>query len=373
MPRITRTFPALEEHADPTRFAVDTVLKRDVFSTVERGTWTDASGQTWPAVRRRWNEVSPWFALLAARLAAFEANALRHVTATGVTTPLLAVGERFLVRGWIEGVPLQIARPFGDSHYFHSARAALRTLHRAGYAHNDLAKQQNWLCGADGEAWLMDFQLALPISRSWKLGRILAYEDLRHLLKHKRTYCPDELTAREKAMLAKKSVPTRVWMATGKKVYRFVTRRLMSYSDTEGRGPRVTQVGPRIVAALAAHPGVADVHMADFQTLGGKVGLYAFVEAKPAAPGEAPLTAEALRAHLAAALPDRPHLDQLQIIERLPRAADGTVRDDLLLLVARNQIEMLDALSGSEEVRAAIAAIARSRLNLTDRITRSVA
>ncbi len=367
MARTIRPVPPVEYHADPSRFVVDTVLKRDVFSVVERGTWTDSAGRAWPAVRRRWNEVSPWLALLARQLAHHEVKALEQVTRTGVTTPLLAVGHRFLVRGWIEGVPLQIARPVGDSHFFHSARKALRTLNAAGYVHNDLAKQQNWLRGADGEAWLMDFQLALPVSRRWKLGRVLAYEDLRHLLKHKRTYCPDELTTREKVMLAKKSVLTRVWMATGKKVYRFVTRRLLSYSDTEGRGPRVTQVGPRIIAALREHPAVADAHMADFQTLGGKVGLYAFVEPR------APVTVEELRAHLARALPDRPHLDHLQIVPALPRAADGTVRDDLLLLIARNQIEMLETLAGSPAIGAQVAEIARARLNLTDRITRPAA
>ncbi|MFH3479264.1 serine/threonine protein kinase [Xanthobacter variabilis] len=367
MARTSRPVPPVEYDADPSRFAVDTVLKRDVFSTVERGTWTDASGQAWPAVRRRWNEVSPWLALLARQLATHEVKALEKVTRTGVTTPLLAVGHRFLVRGWVEGVPLQIARPTGDSHFFHSARKALHILHSAGYVHNDLAKQQNWLRGADGEAWLMDFQLALPISRRWKIGRVLAYEDLRHLLKHKRTYCPDELTPREKAMLAKKSVLTRVWMATGKKVYRFVTRRLLSYSDTEGRGPRVTQVGPRIIATLKTHPAVADAHMSDFQTLGGKVGLYAFVEPRT------PVTVEDLRAHLTRELPDRPHLDHLQIVPALPRAEDGSVRDDLLLLIARNQIEMLDALASSAAQRDQVAEIARSRLNLTDRITRPAA
>ncbi len=367
MARAVQSVPPIEYNADTARFTVDTVLKRDVFSVVERGIWTDKNGCEWPAVRRRWNEVSPWLSLLARRLAAFEVQALERVTSTGVTTPLLAVGHRFLVRGWIEGVPLQIARPAGDSHFFHSARQALHILHRKGYVHNDLAKQQNWLRGADGEAWLMDFQLALPISRRWKLGRVLAYEDLRHLLKHKRTYCPDELTPREQAMLAKKSLLTRTWMSTGKRVYRFVTRRILSYSDTEGRGPRVTQVGPRIISALSAHPSVAEAHMSDFQTLGGKVGLYAFVELQPGVQ----ISEEALRAHLAMALPDKPHLNNLQIVPALPRAADGSVRDDLLLLIARNQIEMLADLAGSDAVHKQVAEIARSRQNLTDRITRT--
>lgn len=367
MARRNDFFPPLEHNADFDRFTVDTVLKRDVFSTVERGTWRARDGKDYPAVRRRWNTVSPWFSPLARILAGREVHALARVNATGVATPLLAEGHRFLVRGWIEGVPMQIARPHGDMHFFHSARDALRALHRAGFAHNDLAKQQNWLCGADGEAWLIDFQLALPISRRSRLGRVLAYEDLRHLLKHKRTYCPDRLTPRERRMLSEKSVFARVWMATGKKVYRFVTRRLMSYSDTEGRGPRVTQVAPRIAAALETHPAVAAVHMADFQTLGGKVGLYAFVEAR------APVDVATLRAHLTQALPDRPHLDHLQVVSHLPRSNAGDVRDDLLLLVARNQIEMIDALAGSAETRELLAEIARERLNLTDRITRPAA
>ncbi len=368
MPRQQYLVPPIEQNADPKRFVVDTVLKRDVFSTVERGTWTAADGHAYPGVRRRWNDVSPWFSLIARVLAAHESRALSKVSSSGVTTPLLAVGRRFLVRGWVEGVPLQIARPHGDLHFFRSAKSALRTLHALGFAHNDLAKQQNWLRGADGEAWLMDFQLALPVDRRRsRLGRVLAYEDLRHLLKHKRTYCPEALTPRELRMLAQKSIIARTWMATGKKVYRFVTRRLMSYSDTEGRGPRVTQVAPRIAAALETHPSVASVHMADFQTLGGKVGLYAFVE------GNGPVDVQALRAHLVAELPDRPHLDHLQIVSRLPRGTDGAVRDDLLLLVARNQIEMLDALSGSPETRDLVADIARERLNLTDRITRPAA
>jgi hypothetical protein len=34
--------------------------------------------------------------------------------------------------GWIDGVPLQIAKPYGDVGFFRSAKVALRLLHRAG-------------------------------------------------------------------------------------------------------------------------------------------------------------------------------------------------------------------------------------------------
>src|SRR5262249_62122986 len=83
-------------------------------------------------------------------------------------------------------------------------KAALRKLHRAGICHNDLAKEQNWLRGRDGSAYLTDFQLAMRFSgRNW-LFRIAAYEDLRHLLKHKRRYAPDALTAAERRGRAQK-------------------------------------------------------------------------------------------------------------------------------------------------------------------------
>ena len=70
------------------------------------------------------------------------------------------------MRGWIDGVALHIAKPHGEHGYFRSAKAALRKLHRAGICHNDLAKEQNWLRGSDGRAYLTDFQLAIRLSRA---------------------------------------------------------------------------------------------------------------------------------------------------------------------------------------------------------------
>jgi hypothetical protein len=67
---------------------------------------------------------------------------------------------------------------------------------------------------------------------------MLAYDDLRHLLKHKRTYCPAHLTRRERAILARRSLLAALWAATGKPLYRIVTRRLLGWSDREGAGDR---------------------------------------------------------------------------------------------------------------------------------------
>ena len=182
------------------------------------------------------------------------ASAMRlpRIGTLGIAPPLLHAGSRLLVRGFIDGAALHLARPVGDVAFFRSAKAALRTLHRAGVCHNDLNKEQNWLRGADGRAYLTDFQLAARFRRRGLLFRIAAYEDLRHLLKHKRRYAPDALTPAELRVLARKSWLTRIWMATGKQVYYAVTRGLFGFVDREGGGTRLVQDAPAIASAGCA-------------------------------------------------------------------------------------------------------------------------
>ena len=94
---------------------------------------------------RRLDEVPWWSRPLASHLFNRERRALAAATPLGVAPPLLYADDSRLVRGYIPGSALKIARPFGDLAYFRSARAALRALHRARISHNDLAKEQNWL------------------------------------------------------------------------------------------------------------------------------------------------------------------------------------------------------------------------------------
>jgi hypothetical protein len=90
----------------------------------------------------------------------------------------------------------------------------------------------------DGRPALIDFQLAMrgPPRARWL--RLLAREDLRHLLKHKRMYCPQALTPVERRVLRRRSWLRNAWFATGKPVYRFVTRKLLQWEDNEGQGPK---------------------------------------------------------------------------------------------------------------------------------------
>jgi len=115
-------------------------------------------------------------------------------------------------------VALHLAKPYRDIGYFRSAKAALRRLHRAGVCHNDLAKEQNWLRAAMAAPMSRTFSSRSAFGRAGRLFRIAAYEDLRHLLKHKAQLSPDALTPKERQILSRKSLAPASRLATGKKV-----------------------------------------------------------------------------------------------------------------------------------------------------------
>ena len=338
------------------RWQTTVVLKRDVFSTVERGTFRSDGGDV-PGVLRRLDEVPWWSRPLARHLFNRERRALASANQLGIAPPLIYADDRKLVRGFIPGSALKIARPFGDHEYFRSARAALRALHRAGIAHNDLAKEQNWLRSPDGRAYLLDFQLAWVFRRRNWLFRVAAYEDLRHFLKHKRRYIPDAVTAAERRILARKSLPTRIWMATGKKLYILVTRGLLGFIDSEGGGPRMAYDAPKIEAALKGLEGVRDVAVLDFPNRRNAVGLYAFVEAG------APLQEDDIRKHLTAAVGADKLPEFIHLADALPRR-DGNVRRDVLRLISTNQVDLIEPLMSSADERQITDRLVAERKNL---------
>ncbi len=189
-------------------------------------------------VRRDLGDVPWWLAALAAWLARREAAALRQLDGLPATPQLLGWDGTLLDRSYIAGAAMYQRPPRGDLAYFRAARRLLRQVHRAGIAHNDLAKEANWLVREDGSPALIDFQLAVRGDPRSRWMRLLAREDLRHLLKHKRTYCRSALTPVEQRLLKRRSWVRELWFATGKPVYRFVTRRILHWEDNEGRGPR---------------------------------------------------------------------------------------------------------------------------------------
>src|SRR5476651_741024 len=305
------------------------LLKRDVFSTVERGRFRGRDGEV-DAVLRRLDQVPWWSYIVARHLFARERRALALARDLDVGPKLLWAGKRALVRGFIDGVALHLAKPHGDIGYFRSAKAALRRLHRAGICHNDLAKEQNWLRGTDGRAYVTDFQLAACFTTRSRLFRIAAYEDLRHLLKHKRSYAPDALTPKERKILARKSLVANIWLATGKKVYRAVTRGLFNFTDREGGGRRLVNDAPVLIKLIGKNPAVRDAAIVAFADRRSGVGLYAFVEADR--------TALEARLQVDLAAPNGPKPPEyIQVVPALPRDSAGKVRIEILQLVAMNQ------------------------------------
>jgi hypothetical protein len=341
------------------RWTEGVLLKRDVFSTVERGRFRDDAGEV-DAVLRRLDQVPAWSYPLARHLFARERRALALARDLDVGPKLLWAGRQALVRGFIDGVALHLARPHGDLAYFRSAKLALRKLHRAGICHNDLAKEQNWLRGSNGRAYVTDFQLAACFKSRSRLFRIAAYEDLRHLLKHKRSYASQALTPMERKILARKSFVASIWLKTGKKVYQAITRGLFNFTDREGGGRRLVNDAPVLIDLIRKNPDVRDTAIVAFADRRTGVGLYAFVEADEVA------LEKQLRGELAAARGVKPP-EHIQVVHALPRDAAGKPRTEILQLVAMNQLDLIEPLITSEVDRAFMKDILESRKNLRDR------
>jgi hypothetical protein len=337
-------------------FEAETVLKSDVFSRVTLGRLGDTV-----VVERDVGPTPFWSKPLAYVLFWRERRALRRLTGVPGVSELVASDRTRLYRSWLSGVPLHIAEPHGDTAFFRAAKQSLYALHRRGVVHNDLAKQQNWLRLTDGGPALIDFQLASVHPRKGKLYRILAYEDLRHLLKHKKRYCADALTARERRILATKSLPTRLWMASGKRVYNTVTRGIFSWSDGEGGHDRLKHFGARVEERLEAHPQVRRAAVASYPYPRHGAGLYAFVETDGA------VEPSALQTWCRETLQGPGTPDLVQIVDALPVDPAGKLRRDLLTLIARNLLDDLDAADKDPVAADAARTIAARRLNLSDR------
>ena len=93
--------------------------------------------------------------------------------------------------------------------------------------------------------------------------------------------------------------------------------------------------------------------------------LYAFVEAAR------PLTESEVRGHIGNAREGLPQPSLIQITRHLPRHPEGELRDDVLRLIAQNQVDLIDGLRLDPAARAAAADLIASRLNRTDRRLRT--
>lgn len=327
------------------RFIPTTVHKRDEFSETVSGHLENAPDVK--LVLRKLDGVPFWAKPIAGYLARKETRALRVVTGIKGTPDLIREDSTGILRSWSEGMPLNLSKP-DTPEFYTDAKRILRDMRRRNVTHNDLAKPQNWLMDPDGYAQVIDFQLASVHRRRGKLFRIMGYEDLRHLVKQKRRYAPHLLTPTEHRMLAQKSLPTRIWMATGKKLYNAITRGIFNWSDGEGSGNRIATDGPAITEKLMAHPDVTGVTLSPFALPAKGTGIYAFVETILDAPQTRALISET-------------QVELIQPVTVLPNR-------DVLELIAMNRLDELEQLlTATPDLRDTVAPIVANRLNLTDR------
>lgn len=355
---------AAQPSKDTSAFERLATLKSDVFSTIDRGIWRDKAGEH-PAIRRDLTTARWWAKPLAWHFGVRETRSLARASGIAGVPMLHAASNGIIIRGFIEGLPFQMAKPHGQTLLFSDAKRLLRQMRRAGVCHNDLAKEPNWLVTPDGLAAVTDFQLASVHDRRGRLYRLLAHEDLRHLLKHKRKYCPEAITPGEERVLRRKSLPSRIWLMTGKKVYKLITRDILGVRDREGGGLRLHREAPRLEQIAASLDGVTAAAIVGYPYRRKGVGLYAFVESAGLSAAE---IVARLRSQDQAAPPEL-----VQVVVALPRRPDGSVMTDVLSLIATNQIDLLAPLvSAAPDQKPMIDAIIEGRLNVTDRSIKGV-
>lgn len=206
------------------------LLKSDALGRIEIVTDGD---ERW--IRRDIRSARFGMRWIAHKAAAREARVLTALGGLDGIPRLLAWSDGVLDRSFMAGSPMQQAQPRSAA-FYRQAHHLLKRVRALGVVHNDLAKEPNWLQRENGHPAMVDFQLAWHSRRRGRLFRLLAREDLRHLLKHKRTYCPEALTPSERRLLERRSWIARGWRATGKRAYKFIARRLFGYWDNEGKG-----------------------------------------------------------------------------------------------------------------------------------------
>lgn len=211
------------------------LLKKDMFGEIRQS----VHGQE-IVIERDVRPASPGLRWIARRMLRREAAALAALEGIEGIPELISAERDSLTRGYLSGAPMHEAKP-RDPGFYAAAFRLLRHMHRLGVVHNDLAKEPNILVRADGTPAFVDFQVAWFAPQRGRLFRALAREDIRHLLKHKRSYCSQHLTRRERRILDNPSLLSRTWMQTVKPVYLFITRRLLGWADREGAQDRGAQ------------------------------------------------------------------------------------------------------------------------------------
>jgi hypothetical protein len=176
---------------------------------------------------------------LAALLARHEAGLFERLAGVpGIPRLVSRPRPDAFLREYAEGETVRDTAGIPDG-FFDSLERVLRAVHARGVAYVDLAKEENVIVGADGRAWLIDFQVS--VSREGPLRPFVARfqrEDLYHLSKMRIRRRPDEATEEDRRRVAGRSRLARLHRATVKKAYNLLTRHLVTRWSGAGEGRR---------------------------------------------------------------------------------------------------------------------------------------
>lgn len=219
------------------KFVVDKIIKQDTLGSIEKGIFID-NGIAVTAIKRTYSNAKWWAKPLAQLLAHNEKKALLQLQqlakqAKPSVPKILYAKKGYIVRSFIDASFLSEIKPT-DPNFYIQAKTLIKDMRKLGVCNNDLAKETNWLVAEDGRPVLMDFQLAIRCKKNRKILRLFCREDLRHLLKHKRKYCPKALTAKEKQILETKSLPNQIWGKVLRQPYRWYTRKILRWQRRGG-------------------------------------------------------------------------------------------------------------------------------------------
>jgi hypothetical protein len=158
----------------------------------------------------------------------------------GVPHVLDRIEPNVYVYAYIEGVCLA-EKPALPPDFFEKLKAVLDQIHARRLVHFDLHKPGNILVGADGHAYILDFQLCtylgdrclLSRRLSSRLRRRLQAYDVYHVYKHKRRLLPAKLTEAEDKLSRNNSLPLRMHRAIASP-YKRVRRACLRHLHAKG-------------------------------------------------------------------------------------------------------------------------------------------
>jgi len=267
------TLPKQDSAVLSARWREGVLLKRDVFSTVERGRCQSDHGEV-DAVLRRLDQVPGWSYGLAYHLFSRERRALQRIS-DSESAPTCMGGRKALVAAYRRRRAAS-GETHGDAPISGSAGRGVAQAASAGVTHNDLARSRTG-CTARRRAFHTDFLLALCFRRRGKLfaSRLTKTAPYAHAQADLR---PGSADAKERIFWRAISAP-RGCGSRRKKVYKAITRGVFTSPiawavaaasvktrPSCGHLLRVTRCATQAIVAFADRPAAASASMPSRKT-----------------------------------------------------------------------------------------------------------